>query len=134
MTIANQALSDDGLFLLHTIGSLRSTADTDPWLATYIFPGSKLPSLHQISRAIEGLFVPEDVQNIGADYDPTLMAWHLNFEASWPRFRADYPARFYRMWRYYLLLCAGVFRARHNQVWQIVLSKRGVPGGYEPVR
>ena len=42
--------------------------------------------------------------------------------------------RFYRMWKYYLLSCAGVFRARKNQLWQIVLSKKGVQGGYKSIR
>lgn len=62
------------------------------------------------------------------------MSWHRNFEAAWSRLHARYGERFRRMWRYYLLSCAGGFRARYNDVWQIVLSPRGVEGGYQVVR
>jgi cyclopropane-fatty-acyl-phospholipid synthase len=34
------------------------------------------------------------------------------------------------MWRYYLLSCAGAFRARDIQLWQWVFSRHGVVGGY----
>ena len=78
--------------------------------------------------------VMEDWQNLGADYDPTLMAWFANFDAAWDRLRPKYGDRFYRMWKYFLLSCAGSFRARRNNVWQVVLSPRGVPGGYRGVR
>lgn len=131
---AHHCLSDDGLFLLHTIGCLQTTVDTDPWIAKYIFPCSKLPSLKQITGACEDFFVVEDVHNFGVDYDRTLMAWHQNFEKHWPEFRDKYSQRFYRMWRYYLLICAASFRARKTQLWQIVLSRKGVKGGYESVR
>jgi cyclopropane-fatty-acyl-phospholipid synthase len=62
------------------------------------------------------------------------MAWFKNFDAVWPQLRAEYGDKFYRMWKYYLLSCAGVARAREMQLWQIVLSKGGVPGGYTSVR
>jgi len=70
------------------------------------------------------------VQNFGADYDPTLMAWFDHFDSNWPKLREAYGERFYRMWKYYLLTCAGAFRSRKYQVWQMVLSPSGVPGGY----
>jgi cyclopropane-fatty-acyl-phospholipid synthase len=134
LAVVRRSLANDGLFLLHTIGSPSTTINQEPWIAKYIFPNSKLPSLKQISQAIEGLFVLEDLENFGVDYDRTLMAWHHNFETHWPEFRQTYDERFYRMWRYYLLMCAGAFRARHLQLWQIVLSPRGVPGGYRSIR
>ena len=93
-----------------------------------------LPSVAQIGKAIEGLFVMEDWHNFGADYDKTLMAWFKNFDASWSKLKDAYDERFYRMWKYYLLSCAGAFRAREMQLWQIVLSKNGIPGGYTSVR
>ena len=127
-------LKDDGLFLLHTIGNHTSSGGADPWLARYIFPNSALPSPTQICGALERLFVLEDWQTIGADYDPTLMAWFSNFDRSWPSLQARYDERFYRMWKYYLLSCAGAFRARQVQVWQMVLSHNGVPGGYRAAR
>ncbi len=132
--VAQRCLKEDGLFLLHTIGYARSLANSDPWIEKYIFPGGMLPSIAQIGKAIEGRFLVEDVHNFGADYDLTLMAWFKNFDTAWPTFRAKYGDRFYRMWKYYLLSCAGVARAREMQLWQIVLSPRGVAGGYHSIR
>jgi cyclopropane-fatty-acyl-phospholipid synthase len=132
--VVRECLADDGLFLLHTIGNKFSVSTTNAWMAKYIFPNSMRPSAAQIGRAIEGVFVMEDWHNFGADYDRTLMAWHANFERNWPALAARYGPRFYRMWTYYLLSAAGSFRVRRNQLWQIVLSKNGVPGGYCSVR
>jgi len=127
-------LKDDGLFLLHTIAGNETTVRTDPWIERYIFPNGMLPSASQVSRAWEGELVLEDWHNFGPDYDRTLMAWHANFTGAWQDLKQSYGERFRRMWDYYLLSCAGVFRARENQVWQIVLSPRGVPGGYRIAR
>ncbi len=130
MQVAERCLEDHGLFLLHTIGKNVRHSVTDPWIDRYIFPNGDLPSIGQIGDAAAGLFVTEDLHNFGADYDRTLMAWHANFEAAWPRFREQLGERFYRMWRYYLLSCAGAFRARDIQLWQWVFSRHGVRGGY----
>lgn len=134
MKVAHDALVDDGLFLLHTIGSGSTRGGTEPWLDKYIFPAGMLPSMNQINEAVDGLFVVEDWHNFGADYDKTLMAWHANFEDRWNELKDDYNEKFYRMWRYFLLTCAGSFRARKIHLWQIVLSKNGVTGGYQSVR
>ncbi|MDO8446621.1 MAG: cyclopropane fatty acyl phospholipid synthase [Deltaproteobacteria bacterium] len=134
MKIVNRCLKDNGLFLLHTIGGNESVVTTDPWIDKYIFPDSMLPSIKQISASVENLFVIEDLHNFGSDYDKTLMAWYSNFEDNWDNIKSNYDERFYRMWKYYLLSCAGSFRARKNQLWQIVLSKKGVPEGYKTVR
>ncbi len=130
MEVARRCLADDGLFLLHTIGKNRRDTTPDPWIDKYIFPNGVLPTIGQIADASGGLFVTEDLHSFGADYDRTLMAWHANFERAWPRFEAQMGERFYRMWRYYLLLCAGAFRARETQLWQWVFSKGGAAGGY----
>lgn len=134
MEIAHKSLKDQGLFLLHTIGGNKSATATDPWIEKYIFPNSMLPSVAQLATALEGLFVLEDWHSFGSDYDKTLMAWFANFDRNWPKMKAQYGQRFYRMWKFYLLICAGAFRARKNQLWQVVLSKGGVPGGYRSVR
>ena len=133
METAHRCLKDEGLFLLHTIGKNRRHSTPDRWIDKYIFPNGDLPSIGQIGDAIDGLFVAEDMHNFGADYDKTLMAWCENFEAAWPRFADQMGERFFRMWRYYLLSCAGAFRARDIQLWQWVLSRKGVLGGYERV-
>jgi cyclopropane-fatty-acyl-phospholipid synthase len=131
---AASLLAPDGLMLLHTIGGHSSTSHGDPWSEKYIFPNGMLPSIAQIGKAIEGLFVMEDWHNFGADYDKTLMAWHERFVAAWPQLKDQYDERFYRMWRYYLNVFAALFRARNISLWQVVLSPRGVPGGYTSVR
>lgn len=134
MEMVARCLKDDGLFLLHTIGGNRSVKTFDPWIGKYIFTNSMLPSIAQIGESIEGLFVMEDWHNFGADYDKTLMAWFANFDSAWPQLQKQYDERFYRMWKYYLLVCAGSFRARKNQLWQVVLSKKGVDGVYPSIR
>ena len=130
MEVAARCLADDGLFLLHTIGKNRREAVPDRWIDKHVFPNGETPSIGQIGDAIDGLFVCEDLHNFGADYDRTLMAWHSNFEAAWPRFADTLGETFRRKWRYYLLSCAGAFRARELQLWQWVLSRDGVSGGY----
>ena len=130
MDVVRRCLKEDGLFLLHTIGVQQASARNDPWIARYIFPNSKLPSAREICAALENRFIMEDWQNFGADYYKTLMHWCYNFQENWDSLRHRYDGRFFRMWKYYLLSCAGAFRARANQLWQIVLSPRGVPGGY----
>jgi cyclopropane-fatty-acyl-phospholipid synthase len=134
MRTVAECLAEDGLFLLHTIGSNSSNRHTDPWIHRYVFPDAVLPSARQICEAIEGRFVLEDWHSFGADYDRTLLAWHRNFEEHWPQLESRYGECFHRRWRFYLLICAGGFRARRNQLWQLVLSRRGIPGGYVSVR
>lgn len=128
--LVRRCLDDSGLFLLHSIGTNISRARTDRWIARYIFPNSMLPSAAQITTAMEGLFVLEDWHNFGTDYDRTLQAWRTNVEAAWERLDARYDERFRRMWRFYLAASMATFRTRHSQLWQLVLSPRGVPGGY----
>jgi len=134
MGIVGRCLKDDGLFLLHTIGGNKSVISASQWLEKYIFPGGMLPSITQIAKATENNFVLEDWHNFGADYDKTLMCWYENFNDNWGTISYQYDDRFYRMWKYYLLSCAGGFRVRGNQLWQIVFSKDGVRGGYRSVR
>jgi cyclopropane-fatty-acyl-phospholipid synthase len=130
MKVAARCLADDGLFLLHSIGKNQRRSTPDPWIDKHIFPNGDLPSIGQIGDAMDGLFVAEDLHNFGADYDRTLMAWHENFEAAWPQFAESLGEVFHRKWRYYLLSCAGAFRARDIQLWQWVLSRQGIDGGY----
>ena len=106
-----------------------SVINVNPWMERYIFPNSMLPSATQITRAYEGLFILEDWHCFGSDYDPTLMAWKRNIDSSWDALQLNYNDRFRLMWTYYLLSNAGAFRARANQLWQILLSPKGVIGG-----
>lgn len=132
--VADRCLKTDGIFLLHTIGSNRPVIITDPWIAKYIFPGGYIPAASQIIKPAEKIFVLEDWHNFGLDYDKTLMAWYNNFEESWEQLKEKYGERFYRMWKYYLLSCAGLFRARGKQLWQVVFRKSKAFSKYLPVR
>lgn len=130
----DRLLKDDGLFLLHTIGNHKTNKTLDPWIEKYIFPNGKLPSAREMVQGLEGRFLIEDWHNFGADYERTLMAWWENFERAWPGLEHRYDNRFYRMWKYYLHSCAGFFRSRQGQLWQLVLSKRCRAGIYRSVR
>jgi cyclopropane-fatty-acyl-phospholipid synthase len=127
---AHRALRPGGLFLLHTIIANERWPAIDPWLDKYIFPGGVLPTVGQIGQAVEGLFVVEDVENFGADYDLTLMAWRANFQSNRSALAQTHGERFCRMWDYYLTCCAGGFRSRGISVAHFVLSPKGVPGGW----
>lgn len=131
---AHELLKPGGFFGLQAIVGYESDVTTEPWIDKYIFPNGMLPSIKQIGHAIENLFVAEDWHNFGADYDRTLTQWFNNFNSAWPELKEKYNERFYRMWKYYLLCCAGSFRARNNQLFQVVLSKGGVDGVYQAVR
>lgn len=132
--VARRCLREDGLFLLHSIGGNRSSIKGDPWIHKYIFPNGLIPSIEQVGKALTNRFVMEDWHNFGADYDRTLMAWYDNFVRYRDDFCGQFGERFCRMWEYYLLACAGAFRARDIQLWQLVLSPGGVPGGYQSIR
>lgn len=136
MDKVRQLLRPDGLFLLHTIGSHRFSSVGAAWSDRYIFPGGVLPSFGRLASIIQPRFVVEDWHNFGFDYSLTLKEWFRNFDAAWETLKKNpiYDERFYRMWKYYLLSFAGAFASRYIQLWQIVLSPDGVPGGYASVR
>ena len=127
MELVDRLLAPGGVAFVHTIAGNRPRAHIDPWFDKYIFPNAVLPTLARLTAAMEDLFVAEDVHNIGEDYDLTLMAWWKNFDAAWPTLRATYGDAFYRRWKYYLLTCAGAFRARAQQLFQIVMTRPGTP-------
>lgn len=131
--VVDRNLKPDGLFLLHTIGAKKTDTSVDPWIDKYIFPNGCLPSVRQIATASESHFVMEDWHNFGPDYDKTLMAWYQRFQDLWPEIANNYSERFKRMFDYYLTACAGAFRARDIQLWQIVFS-RGVEDGLRVAR
>ncbi len=134
MKKVSELIAEDSIFVLQTIGTRISCNNTDPWIEKYIFPNSMIPSYNQVTSATEKYFVIEDWHNLSTAYDKTLMAWHHNFNTAWNNIKHDYSAVFYRLWKYYLLSCAGGFRSRYNQLWQIVLSPTGTNGGYRLIR
>lgn len=132
--ICNQLLNRDGIMLHHTIAANSPSKYIDPWISKYIFPGGVLPALSQVSQVVQNRLIIEDVQNIGPDYDKTLMAWYKNFNAHYSEIKDVYNERFYRMWKFYLLICAGAFRARHLQLFQFVMRKTGPSKTYIAAR
>jgi len=138
MELAEKSLKPEGIFLLHTIGWLCDSINTDPWIERYIFPNGVIPSKLQIAAAAEKIFSEIDCHEFGACYDWTLMQWWQKFNAAWPRLSAEnpkYDKKFYRMWEYYLKSCAGAFRARKLRLWQIVFTKKTAGNiNYVPVR
>jgi cyclopropane-fatty-acyl-phospholipid synthase len=126
--VAQRALKPGGSFLVQAI---LGSGEPDEWISVYIFPGGVLPSVSQIGAAISNRFDIVSWDSFGKDYDATLMEWHSRFTAAWPKIQRTekdgaraYPDRFARMWRYYLLLCAGAFRSRYIDVAQIVFRAR----------
>jgi cyclopropane-fatty-acyl-phospholipid synthase len=127
MELVDRCLAPGGIAFVHTIGGNTPSTHIEPWMGRYIFPNAVLPALSQLTSALEGLFVVEDVHNLCEDYDRTLLAWWHNFDAAWPRLRERYGEPFYRTWKYYLLASAGAFRARAQQLYQIVMTRPGTP-------
>lgn len=133
--IMQTILKDEGLFLLHTIGAPKDQRRGDPWILKYIFPGGVIPRAGEITKNTDELFVLEDWHNFGFDYYKTLKAWFNNFDKYWTEVKQkNKNNELYRMWKYYLLMCAGIFKARKTSLWQIVFSKGGIPGGYASIR
>jgi cyclopropane-fatty-acyl-phospholipid synthase len=127
--LVDRLLAPGGVAFVHTIAGNRPRTHIEPWFDKYIFPNSVLPTLARLTAAMEGVFIAEDVHNIGEHYDRTLMEWFHKFDAAWPQLRARYGDRFYRRWKYYLLSCAGAFRSRSQQLYQIVMTR---PGTHTP--
>lgn len=125
LEVMHRTLKPDGVALIHTIANNKSRRHGTPFIEKYIFPNAVAPSLAQLGRAMEGLFVCEDLHNIGPDYDPTLMAWWDNFDRSYSEISTRYDRRFYLMWKFYLLAAAGAARARDAQLYQVVMTKTG---------
>ena len=134
MKTVHKCLRDEGLFLLHSIGKHQLRTMNDPWMDKYIFPNYWLPSRLEINTSIKKLFVIRDWHSFGSFYDPTLLSWFHNFHSNWHKLSLFYDSTFYRIWKYYLLSCAGAFRCGQLDVWQVVLSKEGIPINYEAVR
>ncbi|MBK8259218.1 MAG: cyclopropane fatty acyl phospholipid synthase [Polyangiaceae bacterium] len=126
MEVAHRNLKKEGIAVLHTIGSNDSQKHGIPFFEKYIFPNAASPSIAQLGKAMEDLFVLEDVHNIGPDYRPTLLAWWDNFEKGYKNLdQKKYDRKFWLMWRFYLLAAAGAVAARESQLYHLVLTHVG---------
>ena len=127
MELVDRCLAPGGVAFVHSIVGNRYRPHLDPWFDRYIFPNAVLPTLRRMLEAMDGLFIVEDVHNLGEDYDRTLMAWWERFDRAWPSLRARYGDTFYRMWKFYLLASAAAFRGRRQQLYQLVMTRTGTP-------
>lgn len=118
-------LTDDGVGLLHTIGSASGPSGAQPWMQKHIFPGGYAPALSEVVPVIEraGLYIT-DIEVLRLHYAETLRAWRQRFMASRDRVAALYDQRFCRMWEFYLAGCEAGFRHSGLVVFQIQLSKK----------
>jgi len=118
-------LAEDGVALVHTIGSMRPPGSQNPWIRKYIFPGGYIPSLSEIAAAVEraGLWMT-DVEVLRLHYARTLRHWRQRFMAHWRDVEALYDTRFCRMWEFYLVASEVSFRYFGNAVFQIQLARR----------
>ncbi len=125
MQVIDRCMAPDGVALIHTIANNRSLRHGTAFIEKHIFPNAVAPSLAQLGKAMEGLFVLEDLHNIGPDYDPTLMAWWHNFDRTYSEISAHYDRKFYLMWKFYLLAAVGAAAVARRPLHQMVLTRTG---------
>ena len=118
-------LEPHGVALIHTIGRNGMPSATSPWIAKYIFPGGYVPSLSEVTPAIEraGL-ISTDIEVWRLHYAHTLRHWQERFAANIDRVRMIYDERFCRMWRFYLVSSEMAFRSGMQCVFQFQLARR----------
>ncbi len=117
-------LKPDGVMMLHSIGRISPPGYTSPWIAKYIFPGGYIPSLSEVTTAVEraGLLVT-DVEILRLHYAETLKAWRERFRAHWDEAAEIYDERFCRMWNFYLAGSEAAFRNGNMMVFQMQLAR-----------
>ena len=117
-------LKDDGISLIHTIGSVDPPRDPHPWITKYIFPGGYTPSLSEVTNPIEkaGLIVT-DIEVLRLHYSHTLRHWKENCIKNKQEIIEMFDERFFRMWEFYLTGCEIAFKWGHQVVYQLQLTK-----------
>jgi cyclopropane-fatty-acyl-phospholipid synthase len=117
-------LSDNGISLVHTIGSVNPPRDPHPWITKYIFPGGYTPSLSEVTTPIEkaGLVV-SDIEVLKLHYSHTLRHWKENCIKNKEKIIEMYDERFFRMWEFYLAGCEIAFKWGDQVVYQLQLTK-----------
>ena len=120
----SKLLNDDGLALIHTIGSINQPRDPQPWVTKYIFPGGYTPSMSQVTGPIEksGLMVT-DVEVLRMHYFHTLRNWKERFLHNKSKVLAMFDEKFFRMWEFYLTSCEMQFKWADKVVYQFQLTK-----------
>ena len=123
-TIA-QLLSDSGIGLIHTIGCNGPRNTHDPFIQTYIFPGSNQPRLSEICLHLEAARLSIiDVENLVRHYAHTTRRWLGRFRAKSQQLDpTKYDARFKRMWEYYLACGIAAASASDGALYQVLFMK-----------
>ena len=117
-------LKDDGLALIHTIGSVNEPRDPQPWISKYIFPGGYTPSMSEVAGPIEksGLVI-SDIEVLRMHYAHTLRYWKENCIKNKSKIVNMFDERFFRMWEFYLSSCEMAFKWGDQVVFQFQLTK-----------
>ena len=117
-------LNDDGVSLIHTIGSVNPPRDPHPWISKYIFPGGYTPSLSEVATPIEksGLLV-SDIEVLKLHYSYTLRHWKENCIKNKEKIIKMFDEKFFRMWEFYLVSCESAFKWGPQVVYQLQLTK-----------
>jgi len=120
----NNLLNDDGLALIHTIGSVDGPRDPQPWITRYIFPGGYTPSMSELASPIEksGLII-SDIEVLRMHYSHTLRHWKERCINNKSKILEMFDEKFFRMWEFYLTSCELVFKWGDQVVFQFQLSK-----------
>ena len=120
----SKLLKDDGISLIHTIGSVNSPRDPQPWITKYIFPGGYTPSLSEIAGPIEksGLII-SDMEVLRMHYSHTLRHWKERFLSKKQEVLEMFDEKFMRMWEFYLASCEMAFKWGDQVVFQLQLTK-----------
>ena len=120
----NKLLKDDGVALIHTIGSVSPPRDPHPWITKYIFPGGYTPSMSEVARPIEksGLIV-SDIEVLRVHYSYTLKLWKQRFLDNKEKVLSMFDEKFFRMWEFYLTSCEVAFKWGDQVVYQLQLTK-----------
>ena len=120
----SELLNDDGIALIHTIGSVEPPRDPQPWISKYIFPGGYTPSLSEVARPIEksGLII-SDMEVLRMHYSHTLRHWKERFLNKKEQVLERFDEKFFRMWEFYLAGCEMTFKWGDQVVFQFQLTK-----------
>ena len=120
----SKLLNDQGIALIHTIGSSNPPRNPQPWITKYIFPGGYTPSLSQIARPIEdsGLII-SDMEVLRMHYAHTLRNWKERFLSKKTTVLEMFDEKFFRMWEFYLASCEMAFKWGDQVVFQLQLTK-----------
>ena len=118
-------LNEDGVALIHTIGSINPPRGPQPWITKYIFPGGYTPSLSEVSLPIEksGLII-SDLEVLRAHYAHTLRSWKDRFMSKKEQVLEMFDEKFFRMWEFYLVGCEMSFKWSDQVVFQFQLTRK----------